>query len=32
MMITDDAGFGEIGSVHGNWLIVDYAEEWKEVE
>lgn len=32
MMITDNAGFGEIGSVRGNWLIVDYAEEWKEVE
>ena len=30
MFITDDAGYGEIGTCHGNWMVVDYAEEWRE--
>jgi hypothetical protein len=31
MIITDDVKFGEIGTCNGNWIIVDYAEEWREV-
>lgn len=32
MVIKDNPDFGEIGTCYGNWMIVDYAEDYLTAE